>query len=230
MKIAMWSGPRNLSTAMMYSFGSRADLSVIDEPFYAAYLAATRLDHPMRDEVLREGDTDPQSVARTIAALRQPYFLKLMVFHMLESFPMTWADDCVHVHLIRHPARVIASYALKRQQPSMQDIGVLQQWEMYQRYPGPVINSHDIRQHPERMLRCLCASIGLPFDVQMLQWQKGPKPFDGVWAPHWYDSVHRSTGFAGPEDSLPVLHDELHLLQTSAMAAYNELFVRRLQA
>ena len=134
MKIAMWSGPRNLSTAMMYAFGTRADFAAWDEPFYAAYLAATGLDHPMRDEVIAAGETDPEKVA---AALRGPvpgnvrhWYQKHMAMHMLPGFPLDWAEDCVNVHLIRHPARVIASYSEKRESPTLDDIAFRQQAEL----------------------------------------------------------------------------------------------------
>ncbi len=228
MKIAMWSGPRNLSTAMMYSFGNRVDMTVWDEPFYAAYLAATGVEHPMRDEVLAAGQTDAQAVADAIAESSGPLFMKLMNFHMQPGFPFDWADDCVHVHLLRHPARVIASYALKRDKPTIDDLGFLQQQNMFDRFPGPVISSFDIRRQPEEYVRRLCEAIGLPFDESMLSWPAGPKHFDGVWAAHWYDAVHRSTGFAGAEEELPELSGELADLLEQALPAYEALYAHKL--
>jgi len=228
MKIAMWSGPRNLSTAMMYSFGNRGDLSVWDEPFYAAYLAATGLDHPMRDAVLADGVTDAAKVADQIRAGGGHQFLKLMSFHMLGGFPLDWAEDFTHIHLLRHPARVIASYAAKREKPTRDDIGFDAQLALFRRFPGPVVSSFDIRQHPGAMLERLCASIDLPFDPAMLAWPKGPKPYDGIWAAHWYDAVHRSTGFADAEGPLPELSGDLAVLLKEVLPIYAELEAAKL--
>ena len=223
MKIAMWSGPRNLSTAMMYSFGNRTDLRVWDEPFYAAYLHTTGLIHPMRDAVLAAGPRDPLEVARQITAMGDGVMLKLMSFHMLDGFPTDWAEGFTHIHLLRHPARVIASYAAKRENPTLDDIGFDQQLALYRRFPGPVVSAHDIRLNPEAMLRKLCTEIGLPWDSAMLAWPRGPKPFDGIWAPHWYDAVHRSIGFAAPEGDMPNLTDEQTRLMQAALPAYEAL-------
>lgn len=223
MKIAMWSGPRNLSTAMMYSFGNRSDFTIWDEPFYAAYLAATGLDHPMGSEVMADGSTDPQDVADQIMARGDGLFLKLMGFHMLDDFPLEWAEDFTHIHLLRHPTRVIASYSAKREEPARADIGFDAQLALFRRFPGPVISAFDIRQNPERMLAKLCAAIGLPFDPSMLFWPVGPKSFDGVWAPHWYDAVHKSSGFASAEGKLPELTGDQNALLTDVLPAYEEM-------
>ena len=125
MRIAMWSGPRNLSTALMYSFGARADFTIMDEPFYAAFLAATGNDHPMRDEILAHHETDPEAVARAcLAPIPTPHlYMKHMPHHMIAGFPLDWARDCVNIHFIRHPARVIASYGAKRDEMTLEDIG-----------------------------------------------------------------------------------------------------------
>ncbi|NNE88538.1 MAG: HAD family hydrolase [Silicimonas sp.] len=225
MKIAMWSGPRNLSTAMMYSFGNRPDFEAWDEPFYAAYLKATGIDHPMRDDVLKAHETDPEAVANKIKSASGNLYMKHMGFQMEPDFPMDWAKDCVNIHLIRHPSRVVASYAAKRENPTLRDIGFEQQVEVYERFPGPVIDSADVRRDPEGMLRKLCAEIGLGFDPAMLSWPAGPKDFDGAWAPHWYNAVHRSTGFAGAEGPLP---DCTNDLVAKAMPYYRTLETHRL--
>ncbi|WP_050928970.1 hypothetical protein [Aestuariivita boseongensis] len=227
MRIAMWSGPRNLSTAMMYAFAARDDFAVWDEPFYAAYLKHSGLDHPMRDEIIAAHETDPHVVARAISGSipqEKPHFyMKHMPLHMLDGFPLDWAKDCVNVHLIRHPARVIASYAAKREQPTLDDIGFRQQVEFYETLPGPVIDSFDIRQNPEAALRKLCEAIDLPWDPAMLRWEAGPKSFDGVWAAHWYGAVHRSTGFAEAEGDLPKLEPDMAALCVQAMPFYDAL-------
>lgn len=220
----MWSGPRNLSTAMMYSFGNRADFAVWDEPFYAPYLAATGFDHPMAGDIMTAHETDPAKVAArcidTIPKQKPHFYMKHMPHHMIDGFPLDWAKDCFNIHLIRHPARVIASYAAKRDSVTSDDIGFHQQLAVYQKLGGVVIDSADIRNDPEDMLHLLCDTIGLDFDPAMLTWEKGARPDDGIWAKHWYDAVHQSTGFAGPEGPLPDIKPQhMHLLD-SALPAY----------
>ncbi len=231
MKIAMWSGPRNLSTAMMYAFGNRANCAVWDEPFYAPYLAATDLDHPMKDAIIAAHETDPQIVAQRCAGPvpdgKRHFYMKQMPHHMIDGFPLDWAQGCVHVHLIRHPARVMASYGAKRDEMTLEDIGFSQQAALYERLGGIVIDSADIRADPEGMLRKLCTAIDLPFDPAMLSWPAGPHPQDGVWADHWYGAVHKSTGFAGPEGPLPTLPDHQDIL-AKALPTYRFLEEKKL--
>ena len=232
LKIAMWSGPRNLSTAVMYAFGNRADFAAWDEPFYAAYLAATGVEHPMREKVLEAGNTDAVRVASLcdgpVPDGRSHWYMKHMGFHMQLGFPLDWAEGCVNVHLIRHPVRVVASYVAKRESPSLRDIGFAQQVKIYERFPGPVIDSADVRNDPEGMLRKLCNAIGLAFDPAMLNWHAGPKPFDGSWAPHWYGSVHRSTGFAGPEGVMPDLERAAAALAEAALPYYEQMAAKKM--
>ncbi|WP_179381227.1 sulfotransferase-like domain-containing protein [Jannaschia marina] len=228
MKIVAWSGPRNLSTAMMYAFGNRADVEVMDEPFYAAYLARTGLDHPMRDAILASQPTDPADVARRCAAppMRHGY-QKHMAHHMVDGMPLDWAEGAVHLHLIRHPARVIASYGAKRDEITEADIAFAAQATLYDRFGGLVVDTADLRQDPAAMLRRICAEIGLPFDAAMLEWPAGGHPADGVWAAHWYGAVHRSTGFAGPEGPMPpVTRGDL---LRAALTFYEAMRARALQ-
>ena len=229
MRIAMWSGPRNLSTAMMYSFGARSDFNVMDEPFYAAYLDRTGTDHPMVKEITTAHETDPNKVDMLCRQPGNPnMYMKHMPHHMVQGFPMGWADDCIHVHLIRHPARVIASYAAKRQSPILEDIGFVQQAALFDRIGGLVIDSTDIRSAPEPMLRQLCAAIGLAFDEAMLNWPKGARQEDGIWAKHWYNAVHNSTGFAGAEGNLPQLEPNLDKVKEEALPYYEKLSAYKL--
>lgn len=232
MKIAMWSGPRNLSTAMMYAFGNREEFAAWDEPFYAPYLKSTGIDHPMRDAVLSAHETDPEKVADRIRGDipdgKKHWYMKHMGVHMCDGFPLDWALDCVNIHLIRNPARVIASYSAKRENPSLQDIGFKQQTDIFKKFPGPVIDSDDIRTDPEGMLRKLCEAIKLDWDPAMLSWPFGPKPFDGIWAPHWYKAVHNSTGFAGKEAEPPVLAGKSAELLEQALPFYKELQAKKL--
>lgn len=227
MKIAMWSGPRNLSTAMMYAFANRPDFAVWDEPFYAPYLAATGADHPMAAEIIAAHETDPAKVAArcidTIPEEKPHFYMKHMPHHMIDGFPLDWASGCVNVHLIRHPARVIASYGAKRDDVTEDDIGFRQQYEMYGKLGGIVIDSADIRAAPESMLGRLCNAIGIPFDPAMLSWEAGPRACDGIWARHWYNAVHKSTGFAGAEGPLPVLSGRDAVLLKKALPYYERL-------
>lgn len=230
LNIAMWSGPRNLSTAMMYAFGARADCTVWDEPFYAAYLRLTGLDHPMRDAIIATGEPDPARVAARCAAPadRPLFYQKHMTHHMVPGVPRDWFTEVAHVFLIRHPARVLASYDRKRERATLDDIGFRQQAEIFdtvraQGLPATVIDSADIRDAPEPMLRALCAALGEAYDPAMTRWPAGGHPDDGVWASHWYDAVHRSTGFAGPEGPLPVLGRALAGVCAEALPYYDRM-------
>lgn len=231
MRIAMWSGPRNLSTAMMYSFGNRADFAAWDEPFYAPYLDQTGIDHPMRDAIIAAHESDPKIVAQrcldSIPEEKPHLYMKHMPHHMIAGMPLDWAKDCVNIHLIRHPARVIASYGNKRDRITDEDIGFQQQRALYRQIGGFVIDSADIRDDPDEMLNILCDVIGLEFDPAMLAWDAGPRPFDGVWAKHWYDAVHKSTGFAGAEGPLPDVTAHADLLER-CLPAYEELVAEKL--
>ena len=229
MRFAIWSGPRNLSTAMMYSFGARSDFTVMDEPFYAPYLKATGLDHPMAQEIIDQNESDPAKVSGLCQQDGTPHvYMKHMPHHMVPGFPMDWAEGCVHVHLIRHPARVIASYAAKREAPTLEDIGFVQQCAIFAQLGGVVIDSTDIRAQPEMMLQRLCAAIGVPWDPAMLHWPEGGHPADGVWARHWYGAVHASTGFAGAEGPLPDVEGELADVLAQALPIYEDLWKKRL--
>lgn len=240
MKIAMWSGPRNLSTAMMYSFAQRPGFAVWDEPFYAPYLAATGAPHPMRDRIVAAHETDPAKVAARCAgplpAGARHLYMKHMPHHMLEGFPLDWARGCENVFLIRHPARVVASYARKLEGPTLADIGTVQQARLFDtvadwtgRAPV-VIDSADIRANPRAALTGLCAALGLPFDPAMLTWPAGGRPEDGVWAAHWYGAVHRSTGFEDPEGPLPDLTGAYAALAEQALPHYERMARHRLGA
>ena len=232
MRIAMWSGPRNLSTAMMYAFAARGDCAVVDEPLYAAYLACTGLDHPMRAEIMSAQPDDPADV---VAALTGPvpapkphFYQKHMAQHMIPGIPRDWVAGMVNVFLIRHPARVAASFSEKYDNPTLADIGFVQQVELYEQlvaggHAPVVIDSHDIRRDPSTMLQRLCAALGLDWTPAMLSWPRGGHPDDGVWAAHWYGAVHDSTGFAAAEGPPPVLDGPRAALAEAAMPAYERL-------
>jgi hypothetical protein len=228
----MWSGPRNLSTAMMYAFGARADFAVVDEPFYAAYLDRTGLDHPMRDQIIMSQPTDPNQVAALLTGPipddRPHFYQKHMTQHVITGIPRDWFGKVRHVFLIRHPARVVASFGAKYDNPTLADIGFTQQTEIFDdltvRGIKPlVIDSADIRDDPRGMLIRLCDALGLPFDPAMLLWPKGGHPADGIWAPHWYGAVHASTGFAPAEGPLPNLQGAAAALVEQALPHYQQL-------
>jgi hypothetical protein len=204
----MWSGPRNISTAMMRSFENRADCAVVDEPFYAVYLARTGIIHPMQAEVLASQPQDPSAV---VADLLGPvpgnvaiFYQKHMTHHMIDSIDLEWMAVCANVFLIRAPARVVASYARKRGDANLADLGFERQAELFDREADRlgkaplVIDADDVLADPRGMLQALCAALAIPFSENMLRWPAGRRATDGVWAPHWYQSVEVSTGFSAP--------------------------------
>ncbi len=233
MRIAMWSGPRNLSTAMMYAFGSRPDFAVWDEPFYAAYLANTNDPPPLQDEIGENEESDPRIVAhRCIGPIpenKPNFYMKHMAHHMIETFPLDWSKSCTNIHLIRHPARVIASYSVKRGFPTLDDIGFKQQAAIFDLVGGLIVDSADIRDNPGLALMRICQEVGLRFDEAMLAWPRGGHASDGTWAPHWYGAVHKSAGFAGPEGPMPKLDNDSQNLADAAMPWYHSMYERKLK-
>jgi len=228
MRIAMWSGPRNISTALMYAFAARGDCHVVDEPFYAAYLTVTGLDHPMREEIIASQPTDPMDVIADLTAqsAQSHSYHKHMTQHMIPDVPRDWVHGFKNVFLIRHPARVIASYAAKRENPMLDDIGFRQQAEIFDQVQGDgaiVINSSDIRRNPRAALEALCDALGLSFPERMLSWPQGGHPADGVWARHWYGAVWKSTGFGASEGPVPLVPEALSPVLKEAIPYYEKM-------
>ena len=200
MRIAMWSGPRTLSTATMRAWENRADTVVVDEPLYASYLARTGLDHPGRDEVLASQSTDWRVVLEQLTTApheREIQYQKHMTHHVLPEVDLDAFAGLRHAFLVRDPRELLASYARVREEPTLADLGLEQQVALYRRFGGPVVDAADLLRDPSGTLRGLCAALDVPFDPAMLAWPPGPRDTDGVWAPHWYASVEASTGF-GP--------------------------------
>lgn len=236
----MWSGPRNISTALMRAFENRSDTAVIDEPFYAAYLARTGLDHPMAREVLAAQSKDWREVAamltRPAPGGRPVYYQKHMTHHMLADYDLDWTSACTNAFLIRRPDRVLASYALKRGSATLDDIGVVRQGELFDRAAErlgaspPVVDGDEVLSDPRRVLGALCRALGLDFREEMLSWPPGRRDSDGIWAPVWYASVEASTGFAEPEADRPppVLSDDLRRVADQAWPYYERLAAARL--
>lgn len=209
-RVAMWSGPRNLSTAMMRSFGNRADCTVVDEPLYAAYLAETGLDHPGREGVIASQPTDWRVVCSGLTSGPVPtelQYQKHMTHHLLPGIDRAALAGLHHAFLVRDPERVLTSYAKVRQEPTLDDLGLPQQVELFERYGGPVVDAADVLRNPRATLSALCAALDIGFDDAMLEWPTGPRDTDGVWARHWYAGVEASSGFApyspGSGDPLP---------------------------
>ena len=205
-RIAMWSGPRNISTAMMRAWENREDCVVSDEPFYAAYLHQTGLDHPMREEVLASQPQDWRQVANQMqgpAPGGAPiWYQKHMCQHTLPGMDLGWATTCRNAFLLRPPEQVLASYADKRAAVTLEDIGFRQQAEIFDHLAQAtgkapiVLGSARVLAAPRAALNALCAALDVPFSERMLAWPAGRRASDGVWAPAWYDKVERSTGFA----------------------------------
>ena len=240
-RIAMWSGPRNISTAMMRSFENRADTAVIDEPFYAAYLAAAGVVHPMQNEVLASQPNDSAAVAKSLLGPipdgRAVFYQKHMTHHMLPAFGRDWMHACRNAFLIRAPVDVLASYAEVRDEASLEAIGLPQQRELFDAasdrlgHAPPVVDAYDVLRDPRGLLTALCRALGIPFSDKMLAWPPGKRATDGVWAPAWYASVERSTGFAPPREPIAfdALRDDLKPIARAAQPYYEHLAAHRLR-
>jgi Sulfotransferase domain len=232
-RIAMWSGPRTVSTALMRSWENRPDTVVTDEPLYAFYLDRTGIEHPGREAVIASQPTDWRVVlARLTSAPLPPgaviSYAKHMTHHLLPEVDRAALAPLRHAHLIRDPRELLASYARVRAEPSLDDLGLAQQAEIFETFGGPVVDSRDLLTDPGGMLRALCQALAVPFDVRMLSWPSGPRDSDGVWAPYWYASVHASTGFAAyraPAEPLPA---RLEPLAERCMPYYARLHAYRI--
>ena len=237
-RIAMWSGPRNLSTAMMRSFGSRADTFVSDEPFYGCFLKTSGAQHPMREETITAMECDWNTV---MATLRGPtpdgppvWYQKHMWHHMVGPIGYEDFAGFTHAFLIREPARMIASYLRKRESAEFEDFGLERQADFFEREADrlgrapPVVDANDILSDPEGVLSKLCWAVGIPWDRAMLRWERGKRATDGPWAPHWYGAVEKSTGFEPPEIGSVHLPDDARRLAERCRPYYEKLAAYRL--
>ncbi len=231
----MWSGPRNISTAMMRAFENRPDTAVVDEPFYAAWLKASGADHPMHAEVLAAQPNDWRDVVSILVGAvpggKAIFYQKHMAHHMTDDMDLGWMARCRNAFLIRPPEEVLASYVVRRADVTLADIGFLQQAEIFDREADrlgaapTVIDARDVLADPAGALSALCAAVGAPFDPAMLVWPAGRRDTDGVWAPAWYDAVERSTGFSAPKTAVAVedLAPSLRLIAEAARPIYERL-------
>ncbi|MEO7411093.1 MAG: HAD family hydrolase [Sphingomicrobium sp.] len=239
-RIAMWSGPRNLSTAMMRSFGSRADTAVTDEPFYGAYLKATGDPQAMAEQVIADMDCDWASVARTLTGPSPTgapiWYQKHMAHHMVGPVAHDDLPGLTHAFLIRDPARVVASYAAKREAVRPEHLGVDRQLAYFNReadrlgHAPPVIDSADVLRDPEATLRLLCAALAMDWDPAMLHWAPGIRTTDGVWSSHWYDTVAASTGFGRTDDGPLDLDDDGRRVVDVIRPSYDALAAQKITA
>ena len=239
LRLACWSGPRNISTAMLRSWENRPDTAVVDEPLYAHYLAHTGLDHPSAEEVIATGDTDWQSV---IAMLTGPipggralFYQKHMTHHLLAHIDTAWFGAVTHAFLIRDPREVLLSYVKSRATVTADDLGVPQQQRIYAQVRAltgrdpVVIDGNEFLKDPEGQLRAWCSALRLEFTERMLRWPAGPRATDGVWAPHWYAAVLSSTGFEPWRERdrrVPTAH---RAVIDACMPGYESLFAKRLR-
>ncbi len=234
-RIAAWSGPRNISTAMMRAFENRADTAVVDEPLYAAWLARSGADHPMRDEVMASQPTDWRAA---VAALLGPvpggrpvFYQKHMTHHVTPDMDFGWMAALTNVFLIRSPQDVLVSYAKRRAEVTLEQMGFVQQGDLFDREADrlgaapPVIDAADVLADPAGTLAALCSAVGIAFDPAMLAWPPGPRDTDGAWAPVWYEGVWRSTGFAAPRPPTPIaaLAEHLRPIAEAATPIYERL-------
>jgi hypothetical protein len=238
-RIAMWSGPRNISTALMRSWGARADTHVTDEPLYAHYLRATGLDHPGRDEIVAAYETDWRKVVDRLTGPvpegNRIWYQKQMTHHLLPDMGRRWVLRLTNAFLIREPGAVILSYSKVRPELTAEELGLPQQSELFEllrsesgRVP-PVVDSFDLLEDPERVLALLCEAVAVPFDPAMLSWEPGPRPTDGLWAPHWYASVERSTGFGPPRPRTEPVPERYQALYRECQEHYERLAEHRLR-
>src|SRR6266404_4128982 len=238
-RIAMWSGPRNISTAMMRAWGNRPDTVVIDEPFYAYYLEQTGKDHPVAAEVIATGETDWRKVAarltkEPVPAGKSIFFQKQMTHHLLPGIDREWITGLMNCFLIRDPREVILSYIKKNPEPELEDLGFVQQCEIFNfvrertKIVPPVVDAKDVLQNPERTLRLLCGAIAVPFDKSMLSWPPGLCETDGVWAKHWYDAVAKSTSFEPYQPREGNVPSSLRDVYERCRECYEQLYQHRL--
>jgi hypothetical protein len=232
-RIAMWSGPRTVSTALMRSWENRPDTVVVDEPLYAFYLDRTRIDHPGRDQVMASQPASWQAVIKQLTTDPLPsgvtvHYAKHMTHHLLPEVDRDALAPLRHAFLIRDPRELLASYTRVRATPTLDDLGLWQQAEIFDRFGGPVIDSRDLLERPEAVLPALCVALGVPFRAEMLHWPAGPRDTDGVWAPYWYESVWKSTGFGLYRPLTVDLPPPLAELADQCQPYYQQLQARRL--
>lgn len=236
-RISVWSGPRNISTALMYSFASRSDTTVLDEPLYAHYLAVTDVNHPGREEVLAAQDQDAAKVINNV--ILKDYdsdvlFIKNMAHHLVDM-EERFLGSLKNVFLIRNPADVITSLIKNLPDPVMRDTGFQREYELHNQLKGIgayplVIDADELLKDPKKILKVLCQKVGIRFEPAMLKWEKGAIPEDGIWAKYWYKNVHNSVGFAPYKLKHEQVPDHLLPLLEECKFYYDKLFAVAIKA
>jgi hypothetical protein len=239
LRLAVWSGPRNISTALMRAWENRGDCAVVDEPLYAHYLAHTGLDHPGREAVIAAGETDWRRVTAwltgPIPSGKSIWYQKHMTHHLLPQIERAWLERLTHVFLIRDPREVLLSYIRSRSNVAAADLGALQQREIFDHvrsrtgHTPLVVDAGEFLRAPAAQLGVLCEALGIPFTERMLSWPAGPRASDGVWAPYWYEAVLRSTGFAPYRGSARSVPREYQQIIDAVMPPFEALYERRLR-
>lgn len=237
-RLAMWSGPRNISTAMMRSFENRPDCEVVDEPFYAFYLSQTLSPHPCFDDILATQSSDFSVVAKRLSKhkVASPLqYQKHMTHHMLPNVDLQWCKNLSHCFLIREPAQVVNSYTNSRGVCNAEDIGIIRQAELYRditKITGqaiPIVDSNDILKNPQKLLMKLCTALDIDYFPQMVEWPKGRRDSDGVWASHWYHSVEQSTSFSPYADKQLSLSESQKKVVEEVSSSFDFLYQKRIQ-
>ena len=251
LRVAMWSGPRNISTAMLRSWGNRDDCVVVDEPLYASYLAVTGKPHPGADDVIATGQTNWRKVVEELTESRplaspvpdaanssrqsiRIHYQKHMTHHLLPEMDRAWLGKLTNCFLIRNPKEVLVSYSKVIETPTLEDTGFPQQAEIFDwvrvhagRIP-PVLDAADVLKNPRRFLGLLCDALGIDFQESMLSWPAGPRATDGVWAKYWYGEVEKSTGFRAYQPKVIDLPAHLADLNSECQTYYDRLYMNRL--
>ncbi len=238
LRIAMWSGPRNISTAMMRAWENRDDTFVIDEPLYAHYLLETKLPHPGADEVIAHHETDPRKIVDYLTGPiprgRSIFYQKHMAHQLLPGMDRSWLASVTNCFLIRDPREMLISLAKFTPSPRIEDTGLPQQMEIFQqtcsntRAIPIILDARDILQNPEIMTRRMCEALDVPFQSRMLHWPAGPRDTDGVWGKHWYDAVWKSTCFEPYRTKSEPLPTHLEKLCQTCESFYQVLHARRI--
>jgi len=234
----MWSGPRNISTAMMRAWGNRSDTFVCDEPLYANYLRVTGLSHPGAAEIISHHDADWRKViawlTEAVPEKKSIFYQKHMTHHLLREIDRKWLASVTNCFLIRHPQEVITSYIAKNNDLTLEDVGFIQQAEIFdwvRKRTGstpPVLDAKEIQENPRRMLGLLCNALGVEFSESMLSWPPGLRATDGIWAKHWYKEVESSTSFRPYQPKLDEVPERLAGVYSKCLEFYERLYAQRL--
>ena len=230
--INLISGPRNISTALMYSFGSRSDTCIIDEPFYGYYLKQRGIDHPGKEEIIASMECEWGKIIDDILEMKKNHslvFIKNMAHHLIHP-DLSFLEECTNLYLIRNPKEIINSFSKVIDNPTLADLGCEKQLDIFNLFPSIVIDSNEVLKNPKAVLSLLCSKINISFQSEMLSWKTGKRIEDGIWAKYWYKSVHESTSFKKWEAKPLTLKEDLLPLLNEALPHFNQLYKQALKA